>query len=183
MDCRNELERFLDETSGLGEKRQVLLLQLPPSFAFDGNRMKRFFDLCRTMGAPRLVCEPRHPSWFTDEADELLATHEIARVAADPARVPQAGMPGGWGGLTYFRMHGSPRMYYSAYLDETLVALAARITETPGDTWCMFDNTASGAALGDALRFRSMFCMTWPASSGCEDSRADHDLGEASTGG
>lgn len=156
VNCDNDLARFLDESAGLGEKRQLLLLQLPPSFVFDTNVMKRFFALCRAMDAPHLVCEPRHPSWFTQEADALLATEHVARVAADPARVPRASTPGGWSGRCYFRMHGAPRMYYSSYLDEALAALARSITGIAADTWCIFDNTASGAALGDALRFRTI---------------------------
>lgn len=155
-DCTDELERFLDESAGLGEKRQLLLLQFPPSFAFDETRMNRFFALCRSMDAPRIVCEPRHASWFTEKAEALLVAHEVARVAADPALVPAAALPGGWRGVAYIRMHGSPRTYYSSYSDETLAALAESMAGISGDTWCMFDNTASGAALGDALRFRSI---------------------------
>ena len=32
----------------------------------------------------------------------------VARVAADPAKVPAAAEPGGWRGLAYYRLHGSP---------------------------------------------------------------------------
>ena len=154
IDCKSDLEGFLNESAGLGEKRRLLLLQLPPSFEFDARRMKKFFALCRTIGAPHLVCEPRHPSWFTEDADTVLAAHEVARVAADPAGVVGASEPGGWTGLRYFRMHGTPRMYYSPYNEETLTALAARIGSSSVDAWCIFDNTASGAALGDAVRFQ-----------------------------
>lgn len=154
--CTDELKRFLDESSGLGGKRHLVLLQLPPSFAFDERRMASFFELCRSLHAPNVVCEPRHTSWFTEAADALLAANEVARVAADPARVPPAATPGGWRGLAYFRMHGSPRMYYSSYADETLTALVETINGVPGDTWCIFDNTASSAALGDALRLQTL---------------------------
>jgi hypothetical protein len=43
-----------------------------------------------------VACEPRHRSWFTPEADRLLADREVARIAADPAVVPHAAEPGGW---------------------------------------------------------------------------------------
>jgi uncharacterized protein YecE (DUF72 family) len=155
-DCQNELERFLDESAGLGEKRRLLLLQLPPSFPFDANRMAKFFALCRMMGAHDIVCEPRHSSWFNDDADGVLFAQKVARVAADPALVARAAEPGGWSGLRYFRMHGTPRTYYSSYDDDTLASLTARVNSSSADAWCIFDNTASGAALGDALRFKSI---------------------------
>ena len=78
----------------------------------------------------------------------------VPRVAADPANVPAAGQPGGWRGLSYRRLHGSPVMYRSAYGAERLRSYADAIAAdiAAGRTsWCMFDNTAASAALGDAL--------------------------------
>ncbi|MCV4633615.1 DUF72 domain-containing protein, partial [Escherichia coli] len=78
-----------------------------------------FFAAARAELAP-LACEPRHPSWFTPEAEALMQDARVARVAADPARVPEAALPGGWSGLVYARLHGSPRIYWSAYDDAAL---------------------------------------------------------------
>ena len=100
------------------------------------------------------MCEPRHPTWFGADADSLLARWKVARVAADPARVPEAAEPGGWRDLAYYRLHGSPRIYYSSYDAAYLDALAARIeSDLAADrtVWCIFDNTAAGAAAGNAL--------------------------------
>ncbi len=85
----------------------------------------------------------------------MLARYQVARVAADPARVPEAAEPGGWAGLRYWRLHGSPRMYYSAYGAEYLEGLA-RAVQGDAEAWVIFDNTASGAALGDALELREL---------------------------
>jgi uncharacterized protein YecE (DUF72 family) len=82
----------------------------------------------------------------------------IARVAADPARLPGAENPGGWNGLTYYRWHGSPRIYFSDYDAAALASLKRRLdaNSTGGvPAWCIFDNTASGAALGNALALAS----------------------------
>ena len=49
--------------------------------------------------------------------------------AADPAVVPPAAEPGGWDGLVYYRLHGSPKVYYSAYPDEHLEDLAKRLKQ------------------------------------------------------
>ena len=78
----------------------------------------------------------------------FLAERHVARVGADPAVVPAAAEPGGWSGLRYFRLHGSPVTYRSPYDGEFLRSLVARLE--PGD-WCIFDNTASGAALPNAV--------------------------------
>lgn len=157
--CADELEQFLNETAGLGEKRRLLLLQLPPSFQFEEERFEQFFDLCDRLAAPLIVCEPRHASWFTPEADALLEAWQVARAGADPARVSGAETPGGWTGVSYVRMHGTPRVYYSSYSDERIDHAASLMSMAPNEAWCIFDNTASGAAAGDALRLCSRFAM------------------------
>ena len=148
------LDAFLAEAAGLGDKLGCLLAQLPPSLGFDPAVAAGFFADLRARSAVPLACEPRHPDWFGPQADGLLRDLGVARVAADPARVPEAGEPGGWRGLTYYRLHGSPRMYYSAYSEEDLAALAARIQSdaaTGRMVWCIFDNTTLGAATRNAL--------------------------------
>jgi uncharacterized protein YecE (DUF72 family) len=145
------LEGFLGEAGALGDRLGVLLVQLPPSLGYDGQSASAFFDHLRGQYAGPVACEPRHPSWFGGEAEALFQASRVARVAADPAVVPQAGAPGGWTGLAYWRLHGSPKMYYSAYPGEELVRLAEEITGVEGEAWCIFDNTAAGAAAGQAL--------------------------------
>lgn len=148
------LDRFLGEIAELGAKLGPLLVQLPPSLNFDLAVATNFFTLLRERFAGHVVCEPRHLTWFASDADLLLAQFQVARVAADPALTPQAGLPGGWDGLRYYRLHGSPRIYYSAYSAEFLEALTVTLQDSLSrsiPTWCIFDNTAEGAATGDAL--------------------------------
>jgi uncharacterized protein YecE (DUF72 family) len=85
-----------------------------------------------------------------------MTEREIARVAADPARADGASEPGGWRGLFYFRLHGSPDVYYSSYGEDALASLASRtaILATEAPVWYIFDNTASGAAMDNALALR-----------------------------
>lgn len=154
VDATDALDRFLEEAGGLGNKLAVILLQLPPSFAFDADVVSAFLAAASSRTSARIVCEPRHPSWFSQDVDELLDALAVPRVAADPANVPAAGQPGGWRGLSYRRLHGSPVMYRSAYGAERLRSYADAIAAdiAAGRTsWCMFDNTAASAALGDAL--------------------------------
>jgi uncharacterized protein YecE (DUF72 family) len=151
--ARLPLERFLQESAGLGTKRGPLLVQLPPSLAFDAPVAARFFTLIRQRYDGIVVCEPRHPTWFSPGAEALFVKNHVARVAADPPPATDAEQPGGWKGVAYFRLHGSPRKYWSRYADEYIQALARTLMDAAesAEVWCVFDNTASGAALANAL--------------------------------
>ncbi len=143
------LDRFLTEVAQLGDRLAPLLDQLPPALAFDAALA------ARTPAA--IAYEPRHPSWFTGAGDALLAGLRVARVAADPAIVPAAGRPGGWGGLAYYRLHGTPAVYRSPYPDAALEGLAGVLRrEAAAPVWCFFDNTAAGAAPRDALALAAL---------------------------
>ncbi len=126
------LDRFLAAVAHLGDRLGPLLAQLPPSLAFDA---------ARTPAA--IACEPRHPSWFTG--------------AGDPAVAPAASCPGGWDGLAYHRLHGSPSVYRSPYADAALADLAGVLRRAAAaPVWCFFDNTAAGAAPRDALALAAL---------------------------
>lgn len=159
VDCAEPLARFLDEVHTLGDKLAILLLQLPPTLIFDEAIVGDVLGALAVATPARVVCEPRHPSWFTVESDALLDRLEVARVAADPARVPAAGLPGGWRGLSYWRWHGSPQIYRSNYDVEQLEALAHWVRDEQRgthDAWCIFDNTAASAATGNALTMNDL---------------------------
>ena len=149
----HELASFLDEASLLGDRLGALLVQLPPKAAFDAVVATQFFSMLRAGTALPVVCEPRHESWFGEAAGKLLQRFEVARVAADPARVPAAAGPGGWRRISYYRLHGSPKIYYSAYSPEFIAALAGRVrgdVASDRQVWVIFDNTTLGAAARNA---------------------------------
>jgi uncharacterized protein YecE (DUF72 family) len=162
--AREQLVRFLAEAAGLGDRLGVLLVQLPASFAFEARPVRRFFALLQELHGGAVVCEPRHPGWFTPAADRVLVTCRVGRVAADPGCVPEAMHPGGWLGaagdgsdaVVYHRWHGSPRMYWSRYDAAWLRACADKLRLRPGDAncWCIFDNTAGGQAIANALELQ-----------------------------
>jgi uncharacterized protein YecE (DUF72 family) len=149
------LAAFCGEVAALGDALGPLLVQLPPSLIFSPGDHDAFFGRLRGLWSGPVVCEPRHPTWFEAEADALLCGWQVGRVAADPARHPAASCPGGWPGIAYWRLHGSPKMYSSAYSPEALTTLAyaMRDCEAP-ERWCVFDNTTSGAATRNALELR-----------------------------
>ncbi|RYX90738.1 MAG: DUF72 domain-containing protein [Comamonadaceae bacterium] len=149
------METFLSQVTALGPRLGCLLVQLPPSLAFEAKVVSAFFHELRRSYTGAVALEVRHASWFNAGVDDLLSQFQVARVLADPVLHDGGRWPGGWPGLVYCRLHGSPRMYYSAYSDEVLGALARRMQlaqKEGAQVWCIFDNTASGAAVPDALR-------------------------------
>ena len=152
--CADLVASFIDEVGPLGAKLAVLLVQLPPKLSFEPNVAAAFLRELSILSPARIACEPRHASWFEDDADSLLAEFGVARVAADPALIRRASLPGGSRSFSYWRLHGSPIMYRSAYGPDRLGAYGAAIDQDRAagrPVWCMFDNTASSAATGDAL--------------------------------
>ncbi len=163
--CGAALQTFLDQATGLGEKLGPLLIQLPPSLAFDEPLARDFLTTFRELHpatAPTenlAALEPRHASWFTPAANQLLRSFSLARVAANPPKgSPQAATPAGAKHLHYYRLHGAPHTYYSNYTGADLTNLAHTLRATPPTTslWVIFDNTALGHATANALHLSSL---------------------------
>lgn len=161
------LDAFLGQVVGLGDKLGPLLFQMPPSLALDPPAAGLFFAALRDRFDGDVVCEPRHPDWFTAAAEDLFKAFRISRVAAHPPVAGAAAEPGGWDGVAYFRLHGSPYVYYSEYsLDqlERLTRQLARSARRNRRTWCVFDNTAAGAATANALALEELIGRRRPKS-------------------
>ncbi|MHA3735479.1 DUF72 domain-containing protein [Pseudomonas sp. Eth.TT006] len=157
QNCEQALDEFLGQCGGLGDRLGCLLVQLPPSLAFEPATAQAFFLALRQRFDGDVVFEPRHESWVA--AAPMLQTHQIAQVAVDPSRISTDASPQGWSGVRYWRLHGSPRIYHSAYPEEYLQVLAQQMkvaAEEGTAIWCIFDNTASGAALGNALALATL---------------------------
>jgi uncharacterized protein YecE (DUF72 family) len=146
------LTPFFEASARLGRRRGPVVVQLPPTLRFDEAVARDFFRTVRRLYRGPVACEPRHPSWFEPSVEPLLVKFRIARVAADPPRARVDARPGGWTGLAYFRLHGSPRMYFSAYDEASLARLARQVRRLrrAGEVWVVFDNTATRAAVDNA---------------------------------
>lgn len=156
--AREPVGRFVDECTGLGRKLGVVLVQLPASLPFERRVAMRFFTLLRTAlpAHAEIVCEPRHRSWWTDSAGDVLAAHAVGRVGADPSPAGAPAEPTATGRCRYWRLHGSPRMYYSDYDPASLKAFCHRIATATQPSWVVFDNTAAGHAVPNALDFQRL---------------------------
>jgi uncharacterized protein YecE (DUF72 family) len=102
--------------------------------------------------------EPRHASFDSDAARDLLRAQGVAMVHADSAGTWPA-IEDGTDGFHYVRLHGEERLYGGGYHPATLERWAERIT-----TWLArdeavhvyFDNDADGRAPHDAVALREL---------------------------
>lgn len=92
--------------------------------------LARFLGLCEGLGDPAIVAPAVH----------------LCGTAAEPSN----------GDVTYFRWHGSPVVYRSSYSLDALVDLASQAQSAEVDCWCIFDNTALGRALANALDLHAL---------------------------
>jgi len=163
QDAEAPLDAFMSQVGALGPRLGCLLVQLAPSLAFAPRTADSFLRQLRQRHAGGIALEPRHASWFVAEADALLASHRVGRVLAHPVLHAGGESPGGWAGLAYLRLHGAPRIYYSAYPAADLAAWAARIRQahdSGADCWCVLDNTAAGHAVPDAMALQALVGAT-----------------------
>jgi uncharacterized protein YecE (DUF72 family) len=152
------LGEVLGAISKLGEKWGVLLVQLPPKLAFDARVSKRFFRELAIVTDVQVALEPRHPSWASEPALDLMEDFAIAKVRADPERVSVAPeLRRRIEPILYYRLHGSPVIYRSAYSIRRLEGLSVRLQASESrESWVIFDNTTLGFGTRNALELSAL---------------------------
>ncbi len=143
---------FASGVLALREKLGPILWQLPPSFRFDSERLRNFFELLPPdtkqasnlagrhnnklkarayrkidISRPlRYALEVRHPSFMVPGFFELLRKYNVAFVIADTAKKwPYA--ENLTADFIYIRLHGAEQLYVSGYSDSSLEWWANRI--------------------------------------------------------
>jgi uncharacterized protein YecE (DUF72 family) len=151
--CDEQLDQFAGQAGALGNKLGCVLVQLPPKLAFDSRVAAQFIARMKGRFDCTLALEARHPAWFDEAATALLTEQGVTRVIADPPK-GQDGPHRPTTATIYARLHGVPRIYYSSYAPDYLAQLGRDLAlhAAAGRTvWTIFDNTASGAAVQNAL--------------------------------
>ena len=141
----------------LGDKRAVLLVQLPPALARDDARLDYF--LGRLPDWIPVAVEFRHPSWHTDDVYRLLQSHGAAYCVMSGANLPCVLRV--TSGIAYVRMHGPDHdhLYGGSYSDQDLAWWADRLREWRDagiETYVYFNNDGDGNAVRNAQTLRSM---------------------------
>lgn len=161
----------------LGEKLGPILWQLPPTFRYDRDTLRRFFDLLprdlrevarlarrhdpRLSGrvalslrggnrAVRHALEVRHDSFLDSSYVPLLKQHGIASCVADAAGLYPL-IDDLTSDFAYVRLHGATQLYVSGYGPAALRRWAEKIRAWRGvDVYVYFDNDVKVRAPYDA---------------------------------
>jgi uncharacterized protein YecE (DUF72 family) len=151
------VERFERCWRELGDRREMLLVQLHPEQRRDDARLGQFLSLMPDW-IPVAV-ELRHPSWDDDAVYRLLERHSAAYVVMSGAGLHC--VPRATANTVYVRMHGPDRenLYAGSYSDDDLRWWADRITEWDAqgrDVLVYFNNDGHGYAVENARSLRTM---------------------------
>jgi uncharacterized protein YecE (DUF72 family) len=151
------LARITQGLDRLGSRLGVLLVQLPPSLAFDRPRLAYFLErVPRGLG----VCvEFRNPTWLRDSIFALLEEHGAGYCVMSGAGLPcvlRATAP-----FVYVRLHGPDHyhLYAGAYSDDDLRWWADRVREWEDmgrDVFVYFNNDGAGNAVRNAMTLKRM---------------------------
>jgi uncharacterized protein YecE (DUF72 family) len=153
--------RLLEAAAGLGPKLGPVLLQLPPTLKADPGALDECLKALRTawaaagQGPLRLVVEPRHETWWSQETRQLLTRHGAALCWADRRGRPVTPLwrTTGWG---YLRFHEGTAAPWPRYGRQALRSWAARLAATwpdEDDVYVYFNNDPGGAAVLNSAQF------------------------------
>lgn len=154
-DCTEMMADFYKLlTDGLGEKLGIVLLQFPPAFAFNGERLNKILQV--TSSAVSTTVEFRHPSWWNEEVYETLAKHNIIFCGQSfPGSLPDEPVINNK--IAYYRFHGKPVLYKSLYDDKDLDRISNTIRQNkPEQAYIFFNNTWGESALHNSRSLKAM---------------------------
>ena len=149
-DPRSTIKRFLQVARRLKEFLGPILIQLPPHWSVNTDRLQEFLK-----AAPRSLrwaFEFRDPSWLCEDVFAMLQRHNAAlcihdMIADHPRRITTD-----W---VYLRFHGDH--YSGSYAPDMLKAQAQWIKRQLGDgkdVFAYFNNDAQGYAVDNAKQLK-----------------------------
>ena len=152
---------FVQSALTLGSYLGPILLQFPPGFRKDQDRLVEFLkeveEADSNLARLRLVFEFRHESWFTDEIYRLLTRHGAALCIADSSNYPRKDVL--TTDFTYVRFHGRAQLFASSYSQAELAEEARKIKRYLRDkveVFVYFNNDAGGHAINNARTLRTL---------------------------
>lgn len=135
----------------LGDRRGVLLVQLPPKMPYDHARLRYFLQCLPDW--MRIAVEFRHDSWNREETFQLLEEFRAAYCIMSGANLPC--VLRATSHFVYLRLHGPDHdwLYGGYYSDQDLVWWSHRIREwdyQQKDVFVYFNNDGDGNAVKNA---------------------------------
>lgn len=148
VDTGSLLSDFYDTISkGLKEKLGPVLFQLPPGMQYSKEKLKVIIDSINPTFTNIVEC--RHASWWNQEVYDAFKKSNISFCS-----ISYPGLPDEVISTTktiYYRFHGVPKLYYSAYEQQFLKKIADAIKKSSVKTaYVYFNNTAGPGAIENA---------------------------------
>lgn len=132
-------------SAALGEKRKVVLFQLPPVLRRDDALLADFLSLLPA--GFRAALEVRHESWFDDSVLSALRAHNVALVAGDPDEGGPSAPLEATADFGYLRLRGAE------YAAAGIAAWHTRIRELPWqEVYVFFKHETLGPEYALALQ-------------------------------
>lgn len=155
-DCAQRLAEFYGVCrEGLKEKLGYILFQFPPSYHYTPQKLEQITGALQK--GFRNVVEFRHESWWIPQVVETLAAYGIIFCSVSYPKLPTTIFTDN--SVVYIRLHGTPKLFSSAYSKDELSVLQQIIsnTVTPQTIIVYFNNTASAAGIENALQMKKLF--------------------------
>jgi len=155
-DATSWLPNHLDRICRLGAALGPTLVQLPPRWRRDTERLDEFLSVAPP--SLRWAVELREPSWLHDDVFDVLERHGAALCIHDLLEHHPWVRTTDW---TYVRFHGPDartEKYVGRYGGRRLWRAAERLAEWADDgvdAYAYFNNDFGGAAVEDATWFRT----------------------------
>lgn len=154
------LKEFIENGSKLGRKLGPILIQFPPSFRINLDKLEFFLEQIRKIEKKnkiklRLACEFRHASWFKDEVYDFMRKHRVAFVITNSPAWPSKVIK--TCDFVYMRFHGRTKLFVSNYTEKELREWAKILKELkPKELFCYFNNDANAYAADNALYLKKL---------------------------
>ena len=147
-DCERMLNDFYEVSrEGLREKLGCILFQLPPQLIYSAELLERIIN--NTNPGFKNVIEFRHASWWNKDVIRKLKKNNIIFCGISYPGLPDEVVK--TNPSLYYRLHGVPVLYKSAYREEFLKQLNENVSEQKiNEAWIYFNNTWGTAAIENA---------------------------------
>jgi uncharacterized protein YecE (DUF72 family) len=153
-ECKELLiDFYLAVVNGLTDKLACVLFQFPPKFDYTAERLQLLIDLLD----PTLknVVEFRHTSWWDEEIYAKLAEHNIIFCGQSyPSALSDKVVKNN--STVYYRFHGKPVLYKSAYAEEVMKDLVKQVPKETEEAFIYFNNTWGTGALTNARQLQEL---------------------------
>lgn len=152
-DCSRLMDDFYNLiTKGLKNKLGPVLFQLPPKYVYTDARLEL---IVKSMYKQfNNVIEFRDASWWSPAIFNRLKKEKIIFCGIDYPGLPTD--PVITNKTVYYRFHGRPRLYYSAYRKKELNNIADIVSKNkfPEEVYFFFNNTATVSAIKNAVTLK-----------------------------